>query len=243
MLARNLINELILNEVRVRKPMDLYDFQRMLKNLYRKTHGENPAKEFISTRFSAESGRQEIKLPLDKLLPGMEALGFKLLTSEFEAKYLRNTGWRVDSALHNPTSKKYAGVVSFQSRVNPLENKPEFLYHAASTEYEESILKKGLLPKTRPKDDFYRYREQRIFLTSKLNFKLLKRLISDFEEVYNFSVFRIDTKKFKKFNVHVDDTTDTSSSDFPFSVYTLTHIPPSAIELTHRYTNGEVVKV
>ena len=226
-------------ELRVRTPMSIDELISMLKNIYRDQH----KLELKPDAFDEYDGRLHVWtnpfFPFEGVVVKSDR---KIETHEFERNYLRRTGWSVSSAIIGFSRK---GIrLELETSGSPLESKPEFLYHAAPVEYVESILKRGLVPKTRPYDVSFRYLEPRVYFVTRLNFKLLKRLISDKSDVNDFVIFKLDTSKFKKFNLWPDDASDSSTLiyDNPFSVYTKTHIPSSALKITHRVTDGEVIK-
>ena len=242
-LARHLIEDYLLYEVRVRNPVTKEEMVARLERFYGDSTNRTPPADFISraTKTWVKETPSEfieltMKLP-DDLLPGIEVPssqhGGLVITTDFEKDFLRGTGWRISST--TLTSGNSALVLALESRGKSGLKKPQYLYHATPLKYERQVLKEGLKPRSRSYDNLYRYSESRIYFTTLPDEETLKAAISDRGTVNEFVIFVVDTKKFNKFNIH----TDWSYGGFeglPRSVYTLTHIPPSALKVYKRVT-------
>ena len=243
LLAKQLIESYLLNEVRVRKPVDVDVLQNRLVNLYSQKNEEVPGSDFIKQHSDL---LVSILFDFSKRFNGIELKGKVITTDEFEETYLRDLGWSVTSAELTKTVERPSGLVlKLEKKADNLPKKPKSLYHGAPFGLVDSILKKGLFTRSRPYESSYRYKEPRVYFTTRLNFRGLMRIISDRAEVEDMAIFKIDTEVFKKFRIFQDDTVErtTDDSSFPFSVYTRTHIPPRYLELIHRMKDGKILNL
>lgn len=235
-----------LAEVRVKNPISAKELRGLIKNIYAKTGGPTKGGSGNESDFFGVDNRLEFanrdveayfRFPLDFLPPGILPFGpppeERVATKDFENRYLRYTGWHITTAQQiktyvsitiEPTAKEVA--------------KPTFLYHAAPTEYRESIRTKGLFPRNRYYDIQYRYKDARVYLGTSLkdarDTETYRLFISDRGAILHFDVWRVDTTKFKRFKLRVDNTDKSSPEDDPFSVYTKTHIPAKALKLVKK---------
>ena len=117
--------------------------------------------------------------------------------------------------------------------------KPRFLYHFARFRNEKTILKKGLVPRDGPVDYVNKKYKSRIYL-------IAKPLVSwDLRDIFSglpthlydeFILFRIDTRKFSRFNIFEDLELD--GHDAGTFVWTPTHIPSKALKVVFRKSSS-----
>ena len=241
--SRQLINSYI-SERRVTKRIPTEEVINSLLNVYKKefkrefTHGiydEGPTISIVMKLSGEEDKRVSNPFPgiyIDK--------DDQVSTSEFEEKYLKKFGWTVWSAVYslNPVfsmgarleGKRLNLMLEPSSRVQTKVKKPEFLYHIAPRKFESSISKRGLIPKSTTYRSGLRYSEPRIFFTTD---KPREWSASEYTEIEGpTTIFRLDTRKFSRFNLH-KDWTDSSVTDS--AVFTRTHIPAQALSIVDRF--------
>lgn len=157
-----------------------------------------------------------------------KSLGTKNL-DRFEKGALKGTLWNVSQYVD-------AGTICNFSIERPAKTvkKPKYLFHATLEKNTRKILKTGIkpykktgsstLPTGRENPDIlFRYPQQRVYLTKKPS-HAMRALLNDLGIDKNIVVFRIDTRKFSKFNLFLDRTEDDA-------YYTFTHIPANALSI------------
>ena len=135
---------------------------------------------------------------------------FKLDFFEINSEIFNSLNWEILRI--NRSSDSFVIYLSSFKRVD----KPRYLYHITPKKFVDDILKKGIKPRSN-KDMLY---SKRVFLS-----------FDPVEDSFSgeYGLIRVDTTKFKKFNIYKD--VDEFFSKKYGSVWTPTHIPNYALEL------------
>ena len=161
---------------------------------------------------------------------------------EFVKKVLKGTDFHYmgHTRQHLLTGERRPGFVvsiaTYKGRTRPVQ-KPRYLYHMTPLSFVDNILRRGLVPQRGPRDrDLDEYGSRVYLMTQESNWhELVKIGLPGWD--YNpdgFAVFRVDTRKFDKFNIFRDETTIRETS-----VWTPTHIPSYALDIVYEYEFGE----
>ena len=157
-------------------------------------------------------------------------LSVKNFVEMFEQEVLNPTGYQIADSAHTRREATLY-ITNLKARTKAIK-KPKFLYHFAHVKHEKSILKKGLLPKDGPSDFSHKMYKSRIYLITSFpgswDLDILNTLSDSVED--NFVVFRIDTRKFNRFNIFEDF--EARGGEF---VWTPTHIPAKAMKVVYRW--------
>ena len=138
----------------------------------------------------------------------------------FDKSALKNSGY-LPMFLDYSSRDDNLRVTILVERVVPA-TKPKFLYHVTPHRRLDSVLRGGLKPKINPD---YGYYTPRVFLFTKFPKGDMMKA-TPHTGASDVSVVKVDTSKFKRFNVY-SDTTDKS----PYAVWTPSHIPATALSL------------
>ena len=237
MIAKELVESYLLERktARTRSSWEADRLESELNKLY--------SKRFKGSYLDSDGGSPtslEIIMDIDKLFPGIEILTPLVKTDEFELSYLKNKGWSVGTAtVRNYGAQGNKVRLFLQKDERPLAKKPRYLYHGAPLSSKRSILTKGLSPRPASYDRAYRYSQPRVYFATRLDLDELVHLIGSKVHEEGMVVFRLDTTKFKKFNIFTDSTFDDEydpselhpdDMPTPRAVYTLTKIPPQHLE-------------
>ena len=160
----------------------------------------------------------------------------------FEKEVLNPTGYQIVN-YRNPRD---TGRIGFEIILNltnlkartEMVKKPRFLYHITSPHNEKSILKKGLVPKDGPGDFGTRYKS-RVYLIAQDPKQWKSDILTGIPvpvTEHNFIIFRVDTRKFNRFNIFRDLESYRDDSN---SVWTPTHIPTKALKLVYRISDKQ----
>ena len=150
----------------------------------------------------------------------------------FEKEVLNPTKYQiVDQHTHGLGLEATLFVANPRARTKAIK-KPQFLYHFAHSKHEKSILGKGLIPKDGPSDFSYKAYKSRIYLitSSPKSWDMDTLGMLSNSVVDGFIVFRIDTRKFNRFNIFED--AEAKGGEF---VWTPTHIPAKAVKVIYRW--------
>ena len=146
---------------------------------------------------------------------------------EFDKKVLKNSGWYTSSLIKSEYSDEeddgsvlYEFSLDLEPSISLKIEKPRFLYHITRTCYADKIMKQGIKPKVQTERNL-RFPEPRVYLFIRDG---LHNGASIFP-IGNVTVFKVDTKKFNRFNIYEDDRIPGGEA-----VWTPTHIPSHAIE-------------
>lgn len=119
-------------------------------------------------------------------------------------------------------------IMEFSKKFNTEKEVPEFLYHVTHPQYLKSILKKGLIPKTK---NLIEDHPDRIYVTTKLKdaktFAHAKYSITNDEDYVDYIILKIDTSKLGNIKLYVDALKIPGTGMY----YILDNVPPSAIEV------------
>ena len=145
----------------------------------------------------------------------------------------------VDYSIHNTTVNEFGkfivyNLVNIKARTKAVK-KPRYLYHITSLWDEKIIRRKGLLPMEGRGDESYTTYKNRIYLIidppNTWDLKRMKLTIPVIRENGEFVVFRVDTRKFNRFNIFELEL------DLKDYVWTPTHIPAKALKVVFRKTD------
>ena len=153
----------------------------------------------------------------------------------YEREVLNPIGYQiVDQHIHSLGRKAVLNVTNLKARTKYVK-KPRFLYHFTHSKQEGKILKKGLVPKDGPGDFSYKMYKSRIYLIAQdpkqWGYDILD--IIPFDSIKDVIIFRIDTRKFNRFNIFQDSEYRDNSA-----VWTPTHIPANALKVVFRATEN-----
>ena len=228
-LAQKIIEEfLILDEVkRPREAVSNVEFFKYLSRLYEKNSGEKYPRRFSDSIGYRLERKFLFATSIKNRLPGVKIVGNKINADEFERLHARPKGWFISGTFFDPDNPHNVAIEIGFEPVSEEVPKPPYLYHGVPSSIEQEVLRTGLKPRKR---DYsargYIYREPRIYFLTRYSDSDMKHMVNDLEGV---TVFRLDTSKFKKFNIFKDKV----EPGYP-SVYTLTHIPPKFLEVVTR---------
>lgn len=232
--------------------VDIFVLRSRISNWHRRMYSRGG----IAVNLDVNSGKDwESRATIDVKIenwPKKWIRGKKVYTKEFERKVLKGTGWKVTTAFAESGDvciylevPKFWGKSEYRSEDDP---RPRFLFHAAPTRYERAILRQGLKPRNRPYNKIYRYHEPRVYLYTHLDKSDLHQMMLSIEseerqggkrrstENLQYTVFKIDTRKFNKFNLFTD-----RSDPGTGAAYTLTHIPAKALKVLYRYKKDDPI--
>ena len=209
--------------------LDGEDLQYHLKRLARYFEIKNYAdKEDIEDLIIEDGLMIDIYWPVS--MQEKSGLSVKKFVEMFEQEVLNPTGYQIVDYDHTRLEATLY-ITNLKARTKAIK-KPKFLYHFAHVKHEKAILKKGLLPKDGPSDFSHKMYKSRIYLIASSpkswDVHTLNMLSDSMED--NFVVFRIDTRKFNRFNVFEDF--EARGGEF---VWTPTHIPARALKVIYRW--------
>ena len=218
------VNDILLDEgAAAKKSSSANEVINRYVNWVSKTMGiskEEAKEEFI---YSNEYGKKWLSIrPISKdkmieLFPG-RSKEEKFNIDAFEKEVFHGTGWSITSYLEAPQIIFISPYISIP--------KPKYLYHGTVKDRMPNIMKKGLKPGT--SQGLFRY-NNKLFLFTEYDKHAMMNLLTVIhgsQNKKNIVILRINTEKFNKFNIYKDINAD----DFD-AVFTLSHIPPKALEV------------
>ena len=162
----------------------------------------------------------------------------EIVIRDFEQDALRGTGYEVVDYKFFKQRSRVEGFYRIIIEMNILHRisrtekaeKPRYLYHITSSKFADKIEREGIKPRKGPGDfDLKTYTSRVYLLTKKTNWDEENEHGSIAGSAqHGIVVFRVDTKKFNKFNIYSDPE---MAFDPPIAVWTPTHIPARALDI------------
>ena len=234
-----------------RKPMDFPSLKKRVEEwLYDAYSSSDVDHESVEIEFGTEGTASFTSIKdITKAFLTIALYNPDLESSEFVSRLnneaLKGTGWRGISA-ENDYDYIRVTIHAPRERTAQILPKPRYLYHVTSEKNEARISRRGLVPSVGPRD------RNRPEYTSRVYFLVIDFAVDDFSELIDYGsaiggvrsskdvvIFELDTKKFNKFNIFLDEEL---RAKFPIeaAVWTPTHIPPKALEVVYRASEDEM---
>ena len=213
-----------LNELRDSIPTP--QVERQIRNWFKRKVDETKPDDIQFTIFD---GASKIRVHIHYTIVPLYLLGKNGLDIDrrkFTEEILSSSGWYVALAWKSNYGKSHA--LTLERDKGEQVEKPRYLYHFTYTDAINSILKRGLIPDY--SHGTFRSIEPRVYFF--LDYTPVSAEMLGFEEN---AVFRLDTRKFSKFNIYDDERISTGNA-----VWTPSHIPGRALELVAQGTTDDL---